>query len=257
MLRYYDKMGLLKPAHVDQFTGYRNYSVEQIPILQKIVMLRDLGYSVSEIAVAINNWNDDFLSTNLKAKRMEILETIKQEEAKLAGIDAAIAGIGNNEIARQYNFTIKQIPGYPVISLRRVIPDYFYEGKLWEEIFAYIEESRIETVSNADNFAIYYDEGYQEADVDVEVCVVVNRMGKDAGEFKFRKTEDVECMACTMVYGSFNNIAGAYLSFAEWLMGHSGYRMTNPCRQICHRGPWNEKNEDSYLTEIQIPLEKL
>ena len=52
MLRYYDEAGLLKPAEIDSFTGYRFYSTEQIPVLNKIIFLRDLGFNVSEITVA-------------------------------------------------------------------------------------------------------------------------------------------------------------------------------------------------------------
>ena len=62
-------------------------------------------------------------------------------------------------------------------------------------------------------------------------------------------------MACTMVYGDFSNIKGAYIAFAEWLQKNSEYQMSNPMRQIVHRGSWNECNPAKYLTEIQIPLE--
>jgi len=47
-----------------------------------------------------------------------------------------------------------------------------------------------------------------------------------------------------------------YKSFAHWLMQHNQYQMTGQSRQICHRGPWNEKEPDKYLTEIQIPVER-
>ncbi len=56
MLRYYDETGLLKPAEIDKFTGYRLYSTEQIPVLNKIIFLRDLGFTVSEIMDALNHW---------------------------------------------------------------------------------------------------------------------------------------------------------------------------------------------------------
>ena len=49
MLRYYDEIGLLKPASIDLFTGYRMYSADQIPLLQKIILLRDTKFSTSEI----------------------------------------------------------------------------------------------------------------------------------------------------------------------------------------------------------------
>ena len=44
MLRHYEKCGLLNPAEIDRFTGYRQYSAAQIPLLTNIVTLRDLGF---------------------------------------------------------------------------------------------------------------------------------------------------------------------------------------------------------------------
>ena len=53
MLRYYDEAGLLKPAEVDRWTGHRLYSANQIPRLDRIRYLRDSGFQVSEIALAL------------------------------------------------------------------------------------------------------------------------------------------------------------------------------------------------------------
>jgi DNA-binding transcriptional MerR regulator len=71
MLRYYDEQGLFKPDHTDQFTGYRLYSVKQLPHLQKIIMLRDLNFSVSEITEILKNWSNDFLTEQLQKKIQE------------------------------------------------------------------------------------------------------------------------------------------------------------------------------------------
>lgn len=72
MLRYYDETGLLKPAQIDKFSGYRLYSTEQIPTLNKIVFLRDIGFNVAEIGVALNDWETDFITDQLENKRIEI-----------------------------------------------------------------------------------------------------------------------------------------------------------------------------------------
>ena len=51
MLRHYDEVGLLRPAQIDEATGYRLYSVQQIPMVQKIVLLpifSTLAHSGSE-----------------------------------------------------------------------------------------------------------------------------------------------------------------------------------------------------------------
>jgi DNA-binding transcriptional MerR regulator len=42
-LRYYDEMDLLKPVKVDDFTGYRYYSAEQLSRLNRILALKDLA----------------------------------------------------------------------------------------------------------------------------------------------------------------------------------------------------------------------
>jgi len=49
-LRYYDEIGLLKPAKVDRFTSYRYYSADQLPRLNRILALKDLGLSLAQVA---------------------------------------------------------------------------------------------------------------------------------------------------------------------------------------------------------------
>ncbi|WP_245612047.1 MerR family transcriptional regulator [endosymbiont 'TC1' of Trimyema compressum] len=48
-LRYYDEIGLLKPAYIDEMTGYRYYTSEQLPIIHKIMALRQMGCTIDEI----------------------------------------------------------------------------------------------------------------------------------------------------------------------------------------------------------------
>ena len=96
-------------------------------------------------------------------------------------------------------------------------------------------------------FSIYHDTEFRETDVDIELCAPVKEMGKAKDPFCFGTTEPVPHMACTMVYGDFANIKGAYLAFAEWLQKNSEYKIFDPMRQIVHRGPWNEKNPEKYL----------
>jgi DNA-binding transcriptional MerR regulator len=253
MLRYYDEMGLLKPAQIDPWTGYRMYSTEQIPILNKIIYLRDSGFNVSEIASALNNEESDSIIEQLDKKHREIEEVIQLEQEKLRKIDLAKKELQGNQSEMHYNVSIKSIPAYQVLSLRRIIPTYYAEGELWQELSSFVTQNNI-LISN-DTFSIYHDTEYKEHDVDVELCVLVKKLGKNVGDFIYRNTESVPIMACTMVYGDFSNIAGAYLAFANWLQEHSHYRMGGSSRQIVHRGPWNETDPEKYLIEIQIPLE--
>src|SRR5215212_3993913 len=48
-LRFYDQLGLLRPAHVDQQTGYRYYTIRQLPRLNSILALKELGLALEQI----------------------------------------------------------------------------------------------------------------------------------------------------------------------------------------------------------------
>lgn len=253
MLRYYDEMGLLKPAETDPWTGYRMYSVEQIPVLNKIVYLRDSGFNVAEIAEALKSGAK--IGEHLDKKYSEIERAIQTEQNKLKRLELARTELLLGKGEMHYNVLIKSIPSCRALCLRRVIPNYYAEGGLWEELSVFAVKRRIEVSDNT--FSIYHDKDYREENVDVELCVPVKKLEKSEGDFVFRQTEPIEFMACTMVYGDFSNIAGAYTALAKWLQENSSYKMLGTSRQTVHRGPWNEENPEKYLTEIQIPLEKI
>ena len=254
MLRYYDEAGLLKPAEVDRWTGHRLYSVEQIPRLDRIRYLRDSGFLISEIALALE-MDDHALLVSLNKKCLEIEQAIQKEQERLLKIAVAKEEIQGSKSELHYHISIKSIPACQVLSLRRTVPDYYSEGGLWKEISAFAGKEGIEI--SGDTFTIYHDTEYREQDVDMELCAPVKKAGENREPFCFRMTEAVPAMASTMVYGEFSNIKKAYLAFAKWLQKNSNYQMSAPVRQIVHRGPWNENAPAKYLTELQIPVEPL
>lgn len=254
MLRYYDEAGLLKPAEVDRWTGHRLYSANQIPRLDRIRYLRDSGFQVSEIALALE-MDDHALLVSLNKKCLEIEQAIQKEQERLLKIAVAKEEIQGSKSELHYHISMKSIPACQVLSLRRTVPTYYSEGDLWKELSAFAEKEEIEISS--DTFTIYHDTEYREQDVDMELCAPVKKAGENREPFCFRMTEAVPAMASTMVYGEFSNIKKAYLAFAKWLQKNSNYQMSAPVRQIVHRGPWNENDPAKYLTELQIPVEPL
>ena len=57
-LRHYDEIGLLKPAYVDEHNGYRYYSSSQLPILHRILVLRQIGFRLDEIQQILSGANE-------------------------------------------------------------------------------------------------------------------------------------------------------------------------------------------------------
>ncbi len=253
MLRYYDETGLLTPAKTDPWTGYRMYSAEQIPVLNRIIYLRDSGFQVSEIAAILNNEFSGLTEEELDRKSAEILKRIQEDRGKLRKIEIARKAVkAGSKDEMHCQILMKSIPACQALTLRRTIPDYYAEGELWKELSSFISEHPVQITDCV--FSVYHDPDYRERDVDVELCVPVKHAGTNAGQFLYRTIEAVPVMASTMAYGPFSNIAGSYAAFAGWLQQNSRYRMSGPDRQIVHRGPWNEDDPARYLVELQIPL---
>lgn len=134
-LRYYDEIGLLTPAHVDGFTGYRYYEVDQIVRLNKILALKDLGFALEQIARLL----DDDLSVEqmqgmLKLKRAEIESSLAEERGRLARVEARLKALTEGTMA-DYEVVLKDTGPTRVAAVRGVIPNYGSLGMLFQELF--------------------------------------------------------------------------------------------------------------------------
>lgn len=85
-LRFYAQYGVLEPSQIDNFTGYRYYSDENVIECELIKLLKSLDFTLEEIATYKNHLNNEILEKkkkeieeriyllSLKYKRLEILQ---------------------------------------------------------------------------------------------------------------------------------------------------------------------------------------
>ena len=245
------RLDFFKPAEIDVFTGYRYYSAKQISTLNLIVSLRDMGFNVSDIAIAIKEQSDENLKNLLKQKEDEVKNNIKAEEEKLIKINYAIMNLEKERINMNYNVTLKSVPSFKIISLRDNIPAYDAEGMLWERIGKYMAEKKIPC--NNICYATYHDEGYIEGPVDVEVVMGVENLLANTDGFIFKESETIEKAASILVPGEYVSLASAYNFLGKWIE-ENGYTIIGNARQMPIKGPWNERNPKDYLTEILLPV---
>src|ERR1700694_3877511 len=87
-LRYYDELGLLRPERVDEFTGYRYYAAGQLTRLNRILVLKDLGLSLQQIALLLDQeLSADQIRGMLRLKQSELRQQIDDGRARLARVD--------------------------------------------------------------------------------------------------------------------------------------------------------------------------
>lgn len=78
VLRHYDKEGLLVPDYVDNFTGYRYYSKEQIPVFVHITALKKAGFSLLEIKKILSSFQSrQQLISLFESKKTELIRTLE------------------------------------------------------------------------------------------------------------------------------------------------------------------------------------
>src|SRR5260370_37426600 len=72
-LRYYDELGLLKPARIDESTGYRYYSASQLTRLNRILAMKDMAVSLEQIALLLDKeLSPDQIRGRLVLKQVEL-----------------------------------------------------------------------------------------------------------------------------------------------------------------------------------------
>src|SRR5262245_40344452 len=116
-LRFYDQLGLLQPAHIDPQTGYRYYSIRQLPRLNSILALKELGLSLDQIAPLLKDGiSPGELRAMLTMKRAQLEQTLREEEARLKHIESRIAQIDSAGGIGDYDVIVKQVAPTPFLS---------------------------------------------------------------------------------------------------------------------------------------------
>ncbi|HCB01483.1 MAG TPA: MerR family transcriptional regulator, partial [Anaerolineae bacterium] len=122
-LRYYDEMDLLKPVRVDSFTGYRFYSVEQLPRLNRILALKDLGFSLEQIKLMLaDGLAVEQLRAMLTLQKSEVEKRLSEESERLQRIESRLRQIEMENKMPNYDVVIKNAPAMLVASCRMTIP---------------------------------------------------------------------------------------------------------------------------------------
>ncbi|MGE5527934.1 MAG: MerR family transcriptional regulator, partial [Patescibacteria group bacterium] len=228
-LRYYDEFGLLPPVKVDEFTGYRYYTAEQLPRLNRILALKDLGLSLEEIRKLLNEeLTADQIRGMLQLKRFEAQERVAEEQARIARVEARLAQIEKEGKMPMYDVALKKVPAQRVAAVRRVLPTYGHLSSLYEELFGAIGQSGARPAGPT--VAIYHDPEFKEKDPDIEAAIPVVGDLPEAGAVKIRELPAAE-MACTIHQGKYEEIGNAYSAVMAWIEPN-GYRLAGPVREI-------------------------
>lgn len=229
-LRYYDQLGLLKPARTDGMTGYRYYTAEQLFRLHRILAHKDLGFTLDQIRTML----DEEVSTEqirgmLRLKRAELQKVLQEETARLARIEARLVQIERgNDAGALPEAVVKPLEPVRYVRACGIAPGTL--TVLWHDC------------SKCDTKA------------DVEVACPLPRAIPSSGRIKVDMLPEVPLIASLAHQCNPNSICRVDADLALWIESN-GYHISemSPCRETFVLP--NEFNGELYVAELQIPVE--
>lgn len=253
-LRLYDEAGLLKPSKVDEYSGFRYYAAEQMPRLNRILALKDLGFTLDQIGRILNEGlSAEQIRGMLILRQEEIRTQIEADQERLARVEIRLRQIEEEKSMSKYEPILKTTTPVKVMTLRRTIPSYHSVGPLMTELWNYAQSQGAKLCGPG--MAVYYDPDYKEKDVDVEVALPIANSIPETAEIKVKEFPSIQVISI-IHQGPYITLSEAYAFLMKW-MGECPYRIVGPNQEIYLDSPGScGENQDKYVTEIQIPVEK-
>ena len=256
-LRYYDERGLLKPAWVDACTGYRYYSASQLSRLNRILVMKDMGLSLEQIALLLDKeLTPDQIRGMLQIKQIELQQQLIEGQAQLTRIEAWLQAFEQEATMPAYDVVLKNVAPLQVAQIRGIAPTFEQLGPtlnhLFDQVMEYINQQGATCVGPATT--LYYDSEFCDRDIHVGACMPFNGSLRDSEQVKVETLPAVEMMASVIHHGSFSTMNQAYNAILKWIETN-GYQICGPNRELnleYERGG----DQSKFVTKLQFPVTK-
>lgn len=125
LLRFYDEIGLLQPAHADARSGYRYYTLAQLPVLNRITVLKELGFNLQQIrAILLSSIGAPELRAMLLLRRNDAQRALAEQAQRLRHIETRIAQIEAEGRLSSEDVVVRAEPARTLLSLRRTVASF-------------------------------------------------------------------------------------------------------------------------------------
>lgn len=252
-LRHYEQKGLLVPDEVDEWTGYRYYSITQMQRLNTIRGLQRQGFSLEEIK---DLFEDESQMPSVAQLTKKIEETERQLQILMERRHQLLKWMDSHkQIRTMEKFSIQSLPEIIVASHREIIPDYSVLGQLCvNKIGPEMQRLGCKCPPPGYCFTIEHHQEYRATDLDIEYCEQVEEMGTDNTIIQFKRLPAVPKALCMKHVGPYERFHESFTEAFAY-MEEQGYKLAGPLRTSYIDGVWNKANPEEWLSIIQIPIE--
>lgn len=273
-LRYYDEIGLLKPARVDEASGYRYYGPEEITQAATVNLFRDLDFSLTEVAELVGlarNGDLGDLAERLRRQEQVVVERKARYDTLLARLHTLARDVEKEAVMSAIEVSEKQIEDQMALTVRKTGP-YSELGAMIGSLFQFAGMNQL-TPAGAPMW-ICHDKGYQPEDADLEAAVPVTGdtaqveavvrarggpVGEEAvedpgnrGKVGIRSLPGGRALSATHT-GAFDTVGPVYQALMD-AAEQRGLAVAGPTREIYLVGPGPSTAPREPVTEVVLPV---
>ncbi len=256
MLRHYDAVGLLPPAHVDPGTGYRSYTAAQLHRLNRLVALKDLGLTLEQVRVVLDEeLSAEQLHGMLSLRRAELRQQILADSARLRRVEARLRAIEREGTMPADDVVVKPVPSARVARLSATAASYGPEDigpviqPLYPELLARVERAGVRITG-------YGIATYEPAEGDAVLVHAGVTVSAEPSDFHGFEVVDLPALpqAATIVHrGRMDDVDATYQAVATWIEAN-GYRQNGFAREVYLN--YGDGDPADWVTELQLEISK-
>ncbi len=254
MLRHYDATGLLRPARVDAASGYRFYTAGQLARLNRIIALKDLGFSLDQVRLMLDEQvSAEQLRGMLRLRQAELQSRLSADRARLAQVEARLQIIEREGAMPADDIQVKQIPAVRVAELTATAASLEPAAitpvirPLYAELGSRLGRAGVTPAGPA---IAYYEDVPDGDGVVVHATLPVNAEPADGQDFAIVDLPAITRAATVVHRGPMDDVLRTIQVLARWIDGN-GYRSSGYPREFYLECP---EDEAQWVTELQEPI---
>lgn len=254
MLRHYDAIGLLVPARVDPRSGYRSYAIDQLPLLLRIVELRELGVGLDRIlALGRADDADAGLRAVLRERRGELEASLAGDRARLARIERRLRHLEGTAMS---DVVYKPIDPLTVYAAHGHAPGMGPEhvGPVIGPLIGRLDDALVAAGRPLIEPGVFWYDDADDDGLEVHVSYPAEAPPLAGDGYDVVELPRIPTAATLRHYGDMTGLGESWMRLMERLVA-DGYRIAGPTREVYLNAEGHEPGPD-WVTELQIPVER-
>lgn len=250
-LRYYDQIGLLHPAYVDENSGFRYYQIDQLDDMVAISRYKRFGFSLSQIASL--NLHDPGANREAIGRQKSILTSqLRHLQSALQELELELKQVERNgklmnEQEKMIQVDLTTPEAMPALSHRETMSvDDF--GRAFSHVMEQMHKLNLVPGINGTR---YWDQEFDSANSDMEVFVL---LPKDQNS-QANTTIGGTLSAHAVHTGPYSTLDKTYAAITKWIY-QNGYEIHGAPYELYTLNGYQNPDPAAWQTDIFFPVAK-